>query len=196
MSDFLGKTIRTMAKYPGSLLVKTGISPNQLTVLGFLVNCVVAYFIALGRLNYLIVGILIWAAGFFDALDGSVARARGQVTVFGDFLDSVIDRYSDFIIYIGIFVHFLNIGSVNYAVVTIIAMMGSMAVSYVRAKAESIGAKCEVGLMPRTSRVLLLGAGFIICKPFWAIFIIAILSHITVVQRILYVRKNVSSCKS
>jgi len=190
MADPLGKLIRSAAKYPGAVLAKTKITPDQVTLLGFLVNCVVAYFIAAGRLGYLTVGILIWVAGFFDALDGSVARATGRVTVFGNFFDSVLDRYSDSVIYLGIIYHFLLQGNANYAILTAIAMFGSLAVSYTRAKAESLDLTCEVGLMPRTVRIFILGAAFCVGQAFWGILIIAILSHLTVIQRIIYVRKN------
>jgi CDP-diacylglycerol--glycerol-3-phosphate 3-phosphatidyltransferase len=190
MADPLGKLIRSIAKYPGAVLAKTNITPDQVTLLGFLINFAVSYFIAAGRLGHLTVGILIWVAGFFDALDGSVARATGRVTVFGNFFDSVLDRYSDSVIYLGILYHFLLQGNTNYALLTAIAMVGSLSVSYARAKAESLDLACEVGLMPRTVRIIILGAAFCIGQAFWGLLIIAILSHLTVIQRILYVRKN------
>jgi len=190
MADPLGKLIRFVAKYPGAVLAKTKITPDQVTLLGFLVNCVVAYFIATGRLGNLLVGMLIWGAGFFDALDGSVARATGRVTVFGNFLDSVLDRYSDSVIYLGILYRFSLQGNTDYVILTAIAMMGSLAVSYTRAKAESLRLTCEVGIMPRTVRILILGAAFCVGQAFWGLLIIAVLSHLTVIQRILYVRKD------
>jgi CDP-diacylglycerol--glycerol-3-phosphate 3-phosphatidyltransferase len=196
MADPLGRAIRIIAKYPGNILARTGISPNQLTLLGFLVNCAVAYFIAYGRLSQQVIGVFIWAAGFFDALDGNVARATGRVTVFGNFLDSVMDRYSDLVIYLGILLYFFKNGQDGYVVTVVIAMAGSVCVSYVRAKAESLGGNCEIGLMPRTVRIILLGAGFCFGQPFWALIIIAALSHITVIQRILYARASLPSGKS
>lgn len=190
MADPLGKFIRIIAKYPGALLAKSGITPNQLTLLGFLVNCIVAYFVAEGRLGYLAVGILIWVAGFFDALDGSVARLTGRVTVFGNFFDSLLDRYSDSVIFLGILAYFLRSGQTGYVILTAVAMMGSLIISYARAKAESLGLECEVGLMPRTVRIIILGACFCIGQAFWGLLIIAVFSHLTVIQRVLHVRKN------
>ena len=184
MADPLGKIIRLVAGYPGRLLAKTKITPNQVTVIGFLVNCLVAYFIAGGVFSYIVLGVLIWVAGFFDALDGSVARATGNITVFGNFLDSVLDRYSDSVIYFGMLVHFLYLGEKNLVLLTVIAAIGSVVVSYTRAKAESLGAKCEVGFMPRTVRIIILGAGFCFGQVFWAVFVIAVLSHVTVMQRV------------
>lgn len=192
MADPLGKIIRSVAKYPGLILAGTKITPDQVTLLGFLVNCIVAYFIALGRSGYLMAGILIWVAGFFDALDGSVARITGRVTVFGNFLDSVIDRYSDCVIYLGILARFLKSGEMSYVILSAVAMIGSFAVSYTRAKAESLGLKCEVGIMPRTARIVILGAGFCISQVFWGLLVIAVFSHLTVLQRILYVRKKLA----
>lgn len=190
MADLLGKSIRFIAKYPGSVLAKTKVTPDQVTLFGFTVNCAVAYLIAGGLLSYVMIGILIWTAGFFDALDGSVARITGRVTIFGNYLDSVLDRYSDSIIYLGILSYFLRSGKTNYVILAAAAMIGSLAVSYARAKAESLDLECEVGLMPRTARVAVLGASFCIGQVFWGILMIAVLSHLTVLQRILHVRKS------
>ncbi|MBI5123963.1 MAG: CDP-alcohol phosphatidyltransferase family protein [Candidatus Omnitrophica bacterium] len=190
MADPLGKYIRVIARYPGAVLARTGVTADQVTILGFLANCAAAFFIARPDLSYLTAGILIWIAGFFDALDGSVARATGRVTTFGNFFDSVLDRYSDSVIYVGILARFLRSGNSNYVILAAIAMIGSLAISYVRAKAESIGLKCEVGLMPRTARIVILGAAFCSGQVFWGLLIVAVLSHLTVLQRILYVRKS------
>jgi CDP-diacylglycerol--glycerol-3-phosphate 3-phosphatidyltransferase len=192
MADLLGKYVRSIARYPGIVLAKTKITPDQVTLFGFAVNCAVAYFIAGGRLSYLMAGILIWIAGFFDALDGSVARITGRVTVFGNFFDSVVDRYSDSVIYLGILALFLRSERTGYAILVVVAMIGSLAVSYIRAKAESLDLECEVGLMPRTARVVMLGASFCIGQAFWGLLIIAVLSHLTALQRILYIRKKLS----
>ena len=147
MSDPTGKFVRIIAQTPGNLLAKTKITPNQITFLGFLANCIVAFFIAKGNLSYFIIGILIWVAGFFDALDGSVARATGKTTVFGNFLDSVLDRYADSVIYFGVLVHFLKLGEPDHVIAVVIAIVGFLAVSYTRAKAESLDAECEVGFI-------------------------------------------------
>jgi CDP-diacylglycerol--glycerol-3-phosphate 3-phosphatidyltransferase len=192
VADPLGKAIRLVAKYPGSLLARTKITPDQVTILGFLVNCGVAFLIADGRIGHLMIGILIWIAGFFDALDGSVARITGRVTVFGDFLDSVLDRYSDSVIFLGILAYFAKIGKPEYAILAAVAIIGSLAVSYTRAKAESLDLECEVGLLPRTARIVIIGASFLVKQVFWGLLIVAVLSHLTVLQRILHVRKSCS----
>lgn len=192
MADPIGKFISSIARYPGNILAKTKITPNQITFLGFLVNCVVAYLIAKGELGYLIIGILILVAGFFDALDGGVARITGRTTIFGNFWDSVLDRYSDSIIYFGILLYFLGLGKTNYVILTVIAIIGALIVSYTRAKAESLDAGCEVGLMPRSVRIIVLGASFCIGQVFWGLLIIAFLSHLTAVQRIFHVYKKLS----
>ena len=190
MADYVGKAIRTIARYPGTLLAKTKLTPNQITFIGFSANCIVAYFIARGNLSYLAIGLLIWVAGFFDALDGSVARITGKTSIFGVFWDSVLDRYSDSVIYLGILIYFLKLGETNFVIVTVIAIIGSLAVSYTRAKAESLKVECEVGLMPRATRIIVLGLGFFVGQVFWALIIIAFLSHLTVAQRTLHVYRK------
>jgi CDP-diacylglycerol--glycerol-3-phosphate 3-phosphatidyltransferase len=187
MSDTIGNVIRSLANYPGILLVKTKITPNQITFLGLIVNCAVAYLIADGNLSYLYIGILIWVAGFFDALDGSVARITGKTTKFGNFWDSVLDRYSDSIIYFGLMVYYLNLEKISYVLLIVISIIGSLIVSYSRAKAESLDQECKVGLMTRPVRIIVLGACFWINQVFLGLLVIAILSHLTVVQRIIYV---------
>ena len=192
MADPIGKFIRVIAHAPGNLLAKTKITPNQVTFLGLVANCVVAFFIARGDLSYLVIGILIWVAGFFDALDGSVARATGKTTVFGNFWDSVLDRYADSVIYLGILLHFLKQGESAYVIVVVIAIVGSLVVSYTRAKAESLDQECEVGLMPRAVRIIILGAGFCINQVFWVLVIVAVFSHLTVLQRIIHVYRKLN----
>jgi len=190
MADSVGKFVRFIAKYPGRILAKTKITPNQITFLGLLINCAVAYLIAKGQLSYLIIGILIWIAGFFDALDGSVARVTGRSSAFGDFWDSVLDRYADSVIYFGMLVHFLAMGKTNYVLLIAAAIVGSLTVSYTRAKAESLNTECEVGLLPRAVRIIILGAGFCAGQVFWTMAIIASLTHLTVAQRMFYVYKK------
>jgi CDP-diacylglycerol---glycerol-3-phosphate 3-phosphatidyltransferase len=190
MADPTGEFIRVMARIPGRLLAKTKITPNQVTLLGLLANCFVAFFIALGTFNHLVTGLLIWVAGFFDALDGSLARATGNTSVFGNFWDSVLDRYADSVIYFGILVYFLRDGEQAYVIATVAAIVGSLVVSYTRAKAESLGERCEVGLLPRSVRIIILGAGFITGQVLAALVVVAVFSHLTVFQRILHVYRN------
>jgi CDP-diacylglycerol--glycerol-3-phosphate 3-phosphatidyltransferase len=192
MADPVGKYVRTIARLPGALLARTGVTPDQVTIIGLAANFVAAFFIARQSVSYQTAALLIWAAGFFDALDGSVARASGRVTMFGNFFDSVIDRYSDCAIYFGIMARFLLSENPGYALLAALALIGSFAVSYVRAKAESLGLKCEVGLMPRSARIILLGAAFLVSQPFWGLVIVAALSHLTVLQRVVYVHKTIS----
>lgn len=190
MSDTIGNVIRSLANYPGSLLVKTKITPNQITFLGLIVNCAVGYLIADGDLSYLNMGILIWVAGFFDALDGSVARISGKTSVFGNFWDSVLDRYSDSVIYLGLMIYFLKLNKISYVILLVVSIVGSLIVSYSRAKAESLGQECKVGLMTRPVRIIVLGASFWVNQVFVGLLMIAVLSHLTVAQRIVHVYKK------
>lgn len=190
MNDPVGNFVRKLARIPGDILAKTKITPNQITLAGLLVNCAVAFIIAKGQLSFFIIGLLIWLAGFIDALDGRVARVTGCTTVFGNFFDSVLDRYADSVIYLGILIYYLKSGRSDYVILIVITMMGSLIVSYTRAKAESLGQKADVGLMPRAVRIIILGASFCVGQVFPGLLVIAVLSHFTGIQRIYYVYKQ------
>ena len=128
-------------------LLRWQVRPNQLTLLGLLASAAAAVGFARGRLR--LAATLLIAAGLLDILDGSLARCSGQVTPFGAFLDSVIDRYSDLIILLGLVVLFLRLGARVGLWLTLAAIVGTIMVSYCRARAESIGLTCQVGLMER-----------------------------------------------
>ena len=134
-------------------------------------------------------GLALFISGFFDLLDGAVARQYGRVTAYGGFLDSVLDRYTDLAVAFGIFVYFLNQGDSFFAVLTFVAATGIVLVSYVRARAEAASLRCKSGLLERPERTILLiiGLCFSLLKP--VIILLAILAHLTAIQRILIVRK-------
>ncbi|OGR02955.1 MAG: hypothetical protein A2284_09580 [Deltaproteobacteria bacterium RIFOXYA12_FULL_61_11] len=137
--------------------ISLGITPNQLTILGFLANC----FAALAFYNgyFFLGGTIIVLAGNLDFLDGRVARRTGQVSTYGGYLDSVLDRYTDSILFIGLAGYFHESWVLF---VILLALFGSIMVSYTRAKAEAIGVPCKVGLMQRAERIFYLGAGAIL----------------------------------
>src|SRR5439155_1152726 len=136
--------------------------------------------------------LLLMAAGLCDLLDGSLARASGQVTAFGAFLDSVIDRYSDLVVLLGIVVLLARTPNARGALVAMAGVVGSVMVSYTKARAESIGVDCTVGMMERPERLLCLiaGAMFDLLEP--ALWILAVLSNVTALQRILFTRRAMS----
>src|SRR6266403_390731 len=177
------------------------ISPNILTFLGLLINVVAAVLFGYANAEnqprmFLYAGLVIIGAGFFDLVDGRVARATNQVTRFGAFFDSVVDRYSDAALFFGLLVYYSRGGRFFYVVLTALAMISSVMVSYTRARAESIIDTCKVGFMERPERLVLLiiGAGFNRMAP--VLWVIAVLSTITVAHRIFYTWQKTERAKA
>src|SRR5438270_12363987 len=165
-------------------LALSKIHPNVLTFLGLVINAIAAVLLARG--SFLAAGIVIISAGLFDMVDGRVARETNQVTRFGGYFDSVLDRYSDLGLLIGLLVWYGSINRPLYVVLTGVVMMGSVMVSYTRARAENTIPSCKVGFMERPERVVLiiLGGRFNrIAKVLW---VLAILSNVIVLSRMIY----------
>lgn len=172
----------------------TRISPNFLTFIGLVINIVAALFFGHADATnaghmFFYGGLVIIGAGLFDMVDGRVARRTNQVTVFGAFFDSVIDRYSDVVLFFGILVYYARSNHLRYVVLTAFVMITSLMVSYTRARAEALIGQCKVGFMERPERIVLiiLGALFqwagVMAPVLW---VLAIISTITVVHRIKY----------
>ena len=172
-------------------LALTRISPNALTFFGLVINIGAAVLFGFaGAENQ--ARMFRWAAatiigaGIFDMVDGRVARATGQVTQFGAFFDSVIDRYSDLALFFGLLVYYARAGRFFYIVLVAVVMTGSVMVSYTRARAESLIGSCKVGFMERPERIVLVIIGALFNRMAPVLWVIAVLSNITVVHRILY----------
>jgi soluble lytic murein transglycosylase len=180
-------TARTWSDPVGRALFRLRLRPNHLTVMGLVVSLLAAAAFILGHVR--LGGVLVLLAGLFDFADGSLARASGQVTPFGAFLDSVIDRYSDLVVLLGIVVLFAGTPHMRGAVAAMAALVGSLMVSYTKARAESIGIECTVGFMERPERMICLIAGaiFDVLEP--ALWVLAVLANITAVHRILFTRR-------
>lgn len=173
------------------LLALARINPNVLTLMGLVVNTYAAFLFGYAngenqRRMFLYAGLVIIGSGFFDLVDGRVARASNQVTRFGAFFDSVVDRYSDASLFFGLLVYYARGNRFFYVVLTALVMISAIMVSYTRARAESIIGTCRVGFLERPERLVLLiiGALFNVMAP--VLWVIAVLSTITVVHRILY----------
>lgn len=174
---------RTQARRIAAWLRWTGLTPNALTIIGLLLNCAVAAVLWQGYL--LSGGILVLGAGLFDLLDGAMARITGQITPFGSFLDSTLDRYSEVILYGGLLLYMLTTPDARVGTILIyLTICGSILVSYARARAEALGYKLQVGLLARPERILILAAGLILGHPLWALWLLAIFTNITTIQRI------------
>ena len=176
-------------------LALTRISPNALTFIGLLINIVAGILFGYGhadnqRRMFLYAGLVIIGAGIFDMVDGRVARATNQVTIFGGFFDSVIDRYSDVALFFGLLVYYARANRFFYVVLVALVMVSSVMISYTRARAENLIASCKVGFMERPERVVLIIIGALFDRMAPALWLIAVLSNVTVVHRIFHTRQE------
>ena len=158
--------------------------PNHLTLIGLGVSLLAATAFCTGRIRT--AGVLLILAGLCDFFDGSLARASGQVSAFGAFLDSVIDRYSDLVVLLAIVVLYAQVSHTRGAIVAMAGLIGSMMVSYTKARAESIGVRCTVGMMERPERMICLIAGALLDLLEPALWVLAVLSNLTALQRIAF----------
>lgn len=175
-----GKVIRLIVHG----LALSRIRPNVLTFLGLVINGVAAVLLASGWFFW--AGLVMIGAGLFDMVDGRVARATNQVTLFGAFFDSVLDRYSDLVLLMGLLVYYASINRNFYVVLTAVVMTGSVMVSYTRARAECIIPKCKAGFMERPERMVLLILGALTNRMAPVLWVIAVIANITVIHRMLY----------
>src|ERR1700730_16667016 len=178
-------------------LAQLGITPNTLTVLGLVLSMITAGVIAQGYL--LVGGLLVLFAGIFDMFDGALARARNASSTFGAFLDSTLDRYSESIILFGLFWYALQAPTLHENLwpflheqtwmlsLIYIAVVGSMMVSYAKARAEGLGLECKTGLLARPERVIILAIGLITGTVIWAVLLLAIFSNVTAVERMMHI---------
>ncbi len=178
-------------------LAQLGITPNTLTLAGLLLSAITAGVIAQGSL--LVGGLLVLFAGIFDMFDGALARARNASTIFGAFLDSTLDRYSESIILFGLFWYALQAKTLHenlwpfhneqfWMLSSIyIAVVGSLMVSYAKARAEGLGLECKTGLLARPERVVILAIGLITGTVIWAVLLLAIFSNVTAVERVMHI---------
>ena len=183
----LQEWVRARARRLVTSLHLRGVTPNLLTLTGLVVTAVAAVLVSLGWL--LAGGLVLLFAGLFDILDGAVARVAGRVRPYGAFLDSTTDRYAEVITYAALLYHYASKpGNTLPAMLVVLALGGSLLVSYVRARAQSLGFTCDGGLLARPERVVITAAGLVISplliSALWAL---AVLTNVTAVQRILTV---------
>ncbi len=181
-----------LAEPVGRLVGKTRVHPNTLTIFGFLLNFGVAWLLSQGFFLY--GGLLILAAGVFDLLDGAVARVMGKVTKFGALLDSTLDRYSEAVILFGLLWYYTwQPDACTEVILIFTTIIGSLLVSYVRARAEGLNLDAEVGIFRRTLRITTLSLGLLLSpiNPDLALlvtlWVLAIGTNLTAVHRLIYV---------
>jgi CDP-diacylglycerol--glycerol-3-phosphate 3-phosphatidyltransferase len=176
------------------VLARTPITPNSLTWFGFALAIGAAVLIATGHL--IIAGVIVLFGGFFDMLDGALARRTKRVTLFGSLLDSTLDRLSEGALLLGILVLFYEEGSSIGILLVGIVLIFSTLVSYIRAKAESLGIECLVGVFTRPERVIVLALGLLINQLEITLWIIAGFSLITIGHRLVYVWRQAKKRKA
>ena len=181
---WIGEGAGWLLRHVVSGLAATGITPNMFTFLGLGVNSFAAVLFAMGQFRK--AAVVLFLAGFLDMADGQVARRVGRVTAFGAFLDSTLDRYSDLALYMGLVVYYTLIGRAFYMALAAVAMASSFMVSYSRARAESLIPSCKVGFMERPERLVLLIIGGAFAKMAPVLWVIAVISTITVIHRVFY----------
>jgi CDP-diacylglycerol--glycerol-3-phosphate 3-phosphatidyltransferase len=203
MEQATGKTIKKEAKtltdqarlaFKGildplaTLLNRMGLMPNTVTILGLVGNIFGAFLIAQGYLTA--GGILVLLMGPVDALDGTMARLRGMAGNFGAFVDSVTDRYSELVIFAGLLYYFVQQNNQTAILLVYASAAGSVLVSYIRSRGQSLGWDTKVGVLTRMERYLVLAPAIILNYPMVGLWIIAVFSNLTAVQRIIDIRRQ------
>jgi CDP-diacylglycerol---glycerol-3-phosphate 3-phosphatidyltransferase len=190
LTQLLQAWARSMARRAAQIFVKTPITPNMLTLFGLVLNMAVAVLLAT---NHLVAGgLMIIGAGMFDMLDGALAKITNRMSTFGAFLDSVVDRYSEALILLGLLLHYYyQQGTQNILEIVLIyvILVGSMMISYARARAGALHIHNEVGILARPERIILLAIGLIFQTVllFWVLLFLAVGTQFTAVQRVYYV---------
>jgi len=172
-------------------LLRAHVRPNHLTVVGLGVSIGAACAMTQGRLR--LAALLLATAGLCDFFDGALARLANSVSAFGAFLDSVVDRYSDLTVLLGVVLYYERLADATGVGLTLVTLVGTVMVSYTKARAQSVGVSCEIGLMERPERLIVLIAGlaFNLLTP--AMVVLGLLTNLTALQRILYTRRVVAA---
>jgi CDP-diacylglycerol--glycerol-3-phosphate 3-phosphatidyltransferase len=174
--------------FPLQLIIRACVAlqihPNILTFVGVLINVAAAWALGLGR--FVTAGVIMVIANIFDFIDGKVAVELQAVSAFGGFWDSVIDRFSDMALFVGLIFLYSERGRTDYVIITALAMMFAIMTSYTRARAESLIHKCKVGFMERPERIVLLMIGAFTNRMAAVLWVILVLSIFTVADRIIF----------
>jgi len=190
-TDFWEAVARWITKPLVPILSKTRLTPDVLTWLGLVISIIAAVTIATKHL--LIGGLLVLLSGLCDLLDGALARSTKQATRFGALLDSTMDRLSEAVLFLGLLVLYMESGNAVEILLVFLVIVGSFLVSYVRARAEGLGIECRVGLFTRAERVIILVLGLLLNQIFIALLVLAVLTFVTVGQRLVSVWQQTRS---
>jgi len=190
LSRLIGRICKTILDPIVAAISYLGINPNLLTLIGFLITIFAGIYFARGE--FVAAGLVIILAGIFDMLDGRVARITDSVTKFGAFFDSVLDRYSDLVIFLGLMIYYSKAQRLSYMILSGVVMMGAVMTSYTRARAESLIPLCKVGFLERPERLVLLIVGALANRMAPVLWVMAVFSNLTVIHRISYTWKEAS----
>ncbi len=185
LTDRARRWMRGIVDPIANLLVWLGFTPNTLTLIGFLMNVAVAIILSQGQMRWGAVAFFLASA--FDGLDGTLARKLNRVSRFGAFLDSTVDRLSEVAVFLGLLIWYTGQGAKQEIVLIYATIVGSLMVSYSRARAEGLGMDCKVGLLTRLERSIVLFVGLLLERVTITLWIMAILANFTALQRMVYV---------
>ena len=188
LTDRVRYHTRGLTSHLGAWLYRIGVHPDAITALGLVIVAVASVAIAQG--HFVIGGLILLMGTPLDALDGAVARAMGRKDKFGALLDSTLDRYADGFIFTGLAYYYSGQGNQNVMLLSLLVLLGSVQVSYVRARAEGLGLDCKVGLLTRMERVFIILAMLITGLVVPGLWILVVGTHLTVIQRVWYVYRT------
>ena len=185
---FLRKFFKGIIDPIAGFLLNIGLKPNMITALGFILALVSAWLIAIGKIQ--IAGLVLLVGAPLDVIDGSMARKLGEPSRYGALLDSVVDRYSELVVLGGLLLYFMDTGNIIGMLLVFLSAVGSVMVSYVKARAEALNFSAKVGILTRVERMIIMVIFLIIGQPIIALWIIAILANFTAIQRMVFVYKQ------
>ena len=181
-SDLLRQLFKHVLDFFGKLFTQIGLTPNAITLIALVGNIIASILIATKNIQW--GGILVLVMGPLDAVDGTMARLQNNVTSFGAFFDSISDRYSELLILGGLLVYFMQLENWLACLLVYFAAMGSVLVSYIRARGEALGFSAKAGILTRVERYLVMATSLIFNIPLIGLWVIAIFGNLTALQRI------------
>jgi CDP-diacylglycerol--glycerol-3-phosphate 3-phosphatidyltransferase len=191
LNDLAHELVATLFTPLAKWLQRMGVSANTVTLFGFIFNLFAGGVLVMGKMQ--LAAILIIVGGLLDGLDGLLARVSDQVSVFGAFFDSVLDRWSESVVFLGLLLWYQRTGLSAEVILIYISVVSSLLVSYTRARAEGVGAQCKRGLFTRLERVVVLIAGLVLQQVTIALWVLAVFATITALQRIYFTYKYIKN---
>lgn len=191
---FLRKLFKGVIDPIARFLLRIGFKPNMITYLGLLITTGASALIVTDHIQW--AGLVLLIGAPLDVVDGSMARLLGHSSMYGAFIDSVTDRYSELVLLGGLLIHYILASNLTACILVFVAAAGSVMVSYVKARAEGLGFSAKIGLLTRVERLIVMVLCLIFNIPIIALWIIAVLANVTAFQRIWFVRKQTLAVKS